>query len=138
MFGGADSRAAALVPTSIEIRDNHFFKPLSLIPTKYSMKNLLEFKAGRRVLVAGNIFENNPLKKKTSAAFPANFAKWTFSRNVIVDAPAGSYPAGNFFPSTVAADRFANYAGGNYALAADGPYKNAGTDRTDIGANDPP
>ena len=31
LFGGADSREAALVPPDIEIRDNHFFKPLSLI-----------------------------------------------------------------------------------------------------------
>ena len=68
------------------------------------------------------------------AALTADFANWTFSRNVIVDAPAGSYPAGNFFPTTVAAVRFANYAGGNYALAANSPYQNAGTDSTDIGA----
>src|SRR6516162_5449183 len=59
MFGGADSRAPALVPTSIEIRNNHFYKPLTLIPTKYAMKNLLEFKAARRVLVTGNTFENS-------------------------------------------------------------------------------
>jgi hypothetical protein len=64
-----------------------------------------------------------------------NFINWTFSKNVIVGAPAGAYPPGNFFPSAMTAVRFANYAGGNYTLAADSPYKNAATDGTDIGAN---
>ena len=68
-------------------------------------------------------------------ALNANFTNWTFSRNVMVDAQASAYPEGNFFPSGVAAVRFANLAGGNYILAADSPYKHAGTDGTDIGAN---
>jgi hypothetical protein len=51
---------------------------------------------------------------------------------------AGAYPAGNFFPADVTALRFVNYAGGNYALAANSPYKHAATDGTAIGANDPP
>jgi len=71
-------------------------------------------------------------------ALNTNFTNWTFSRNVLVDAPAGAYPAGNFFPAGVAAVRFANQAGGNYTLAADSPYKNAGTDGMDIGANGVP
>ena len=271
-FGGADSAQAALVPTSIEIRNNHFYKPLSLIPTQYPMKNLLEFKAARRVLVTGNVFENNPAKGQNGFALlitprnqgghapwsvtadiaivgntfinvgsgfniaggdnihpslpterilvrdnivgvsglngadgrafqffgggsdytvthntiintalpPAHlvsdvasagylpkinnfvftnnlstftrygffgstvgegtralntyFSNWTFSRNVLVGRPAGSYPAGNFFPVNVAAVDFVNYAGGNYALAANSPYNNAGTDGADIGA----
>jgi hypothetical protein len=272
MFGGADSRQTALVPTSIEIRNNHFYKPLSLIHTKYQIKDLLEFKAARRVLVAGNIFENMPagfalpitprnqngtapwsvtsdiaivgnrfinvaggfnilgrdnihpsqltervlirdnivgvtglrvfqflsggsdyivdhntvihapppgasyLGLADSAApnpkinnfvftnnlatpsaygfvglgggegtrgLNANFTNWTFSRNVLVGRPAGDYPARNFFPVNVAAVRFVNYAGGNYALAdnvalaENSPYENAGTDGMDIGAHDP-
>jgi hypothetical protein len=271
LFGGADSRAATLVPTNIEIRDNHFYKQLSLIPTKYPMKNLLEFKAARRVLVTGNTFENNPAKSQPGFALvvtPANqggtapwtvtsdiaivdnrfinvgsgfniagkigstlmtqrilirdnivgvtgldgadarafqffaggsdytvthntiintalppahmvsdlvmaaytpkmnnfvftnnlstltsygffgagvsegtralntyFANWTFSRNVLVGKLAANYPAGNFFPANVAAVGFVNYAGGNYALAANSPYKSAGTDGMPIGAN---
>jgi hypothetical protein len=271
LFGGADSRAAALVPTSIEIRNNHFYKPLSLIATKYAVKNLLEFKAARRVLVTGNTFENNPAKSQNGFALlitPRNqgskapwsvtsdiaivdnrfinvgsglnimghdyiypsqltqrllvrdniigitglngangwaflfidggsdytinhntiinttvapaatpdvamtdsapkinnfvftnnlsthtaygffgsgagegtralntyFTNWTFSKNVLVGRPAATYPAGNFFPATLAAVSFANYAGGNYALAANSPYNNAGTDGMDIGA----
>ena len=274
MFGGADSYAATLVPTSIEIRDNHFFKPLSLITSTYAVKNMLELKAARRVLVTGNIFENNPAKSQNgftvvitprnqngaapwsvtadiavlgnrfvnigsgfnllgrdnihpsaltqhvlirnnlmemtslngaagiafqflgggsdylidhntiintggpvprelglgdtastkvanlvftnnlstyssygffasgsgqgTAALTTDFVNWTFSHNVIIGAPAANYPAGNYFPAGVATVRFMSYAGGNFALAAGSPYKNAAIDRTDIGANDPP
>lgn len=272
LIGGADSRAPALVPTSIEISNNHFYKQLALIPTKYPMKNLLELKAARRVLVTGNTFENNPNKSQNGFALvisprnqngaaswtvtsdiaiidnrfinvgcglniaghdnihpslttarvlirdnivgvtglnnadgrafqfiaggsdytithntiintampPAHsvsdvamvdstpkvsnfvfinnlatptsygffgsgvgegtralnsfFNNWTFTKNVLVGKGAGGYPAGNFFPSSVAAVDFVNYAGGNYALAAGSPYNNAGTDGADIGA----
>src|SRR5215469_4148285 len=88
LFGGADSRAATLVPTSIEIRDNHFYKPLALIPTRYPMKNLLEFKAARRVLVIGNTFENNPAKSQNGFALlitPSNQggkAPWTVTSDI--------------------------------------------------------
>jgi hypothetical protein len=58
MFGGADSKAASLVPADIEIRGNHFFKPLSWMGSNWSVKNLLEFKVGKRVLVSGNLFQN--------------------------------------------------------------------------------
>jgi hypothetical protein len=272
MFGGADSRDPALVPADIEIRDNYFFKPLSLLATKNTIKNLLEFKSAKRVLVTGNVFQNNPLSAQQGFAIlvtPRNggkapwsvtsdieitgntlinvgsgfniagmttpptlmterilirnnivgvsglngasgrafqfvagggdytvdhntiinssssptstvgfaeskrgkinnlvftnnlgtrtawgffgtgvgegtrpldtyFTNWTFSKNVLVDRPAGVYPAGNYFPADVTAVHFANYAGGNYTLAADSPYKNAGTDGTDIGANGTP
>src|SRR5215469_8532168 len=89
LFGGADSREPGLVPTSIEIRDNHFYKPLSLIPTRYAMKNLLEFKAARRVLVAGNIFENNPAKSQNGFALlitPRNGgrAPWTVTSDIAI------------------------------------------------------
>jgi len=271
MFGGGDSRAATLVPTSIEIRNNHFYKPLTLITSKYAVKNLLEFKAARRVLVTGNTFENSPTKSQTgfallitpnnggsapwtvtsdiaivdnkfinvgsginfqglgtgsptllsarilvrdniicvsrlnggggrafqfidggsdytithntiidtapAAMYPdpyvglvdsnrkitnfvftnnlatfttygffgsgvgegtralnGDFTSWTFSRNVIVGRPVAYYPAGNFFPATTAAVGFVNYTGGNYTLAANSPYNNAGTDGMDIGA----
>ena len=269
LFGGADSRDAALVPSDIEIRNNYFFKPLSLIATRCNVKNLLEFKAAQRVVATGNTFENNPGKSQqgfallitprnqngnapwsattdiaitgnmfvnvgsginisgrddlapsqlsqrllirdniigvsglnsggrafqtvwggsdytidhntlivTGGASPnvmmadtaktkvnnftftnnlatrtaygffgagvdqgtvalnANYTNWVFSKNVLVDAPAARYPAGNFFPSGVAAVRFVSYAGGNFTLAADSPYKSAGTDGKDIGAD---
>jgi hypothetical protein len=55
------------VASDIEIRKNHFFKPerwaragVTLPPApQWSVKNSLEFKSARRVLVTGNVFENN-------------------------------------------------------------------------------
>jgi len=276
MFGGADSHASTLVPTSIEISGNYFYKSLAMIPSKYPMKSLLEFKAARRVLVTGNTFENNPAKSQDgfallitprnqsgtapwtvtsdiaivdnrfinvgsgfnvmgrdwpnqslrterilirdnivgvtalnnadgrafqfisggsdytinhntiintalrpahllsdlamvqttykinnfvfinnistptdwgffgstvgegTAALNTYFSNWTFSRNVIVGKAASAYPAGNFFPADIAAVHFVNYTGGNYALAANSPYKNAGTDGMDVGVDDLP
>ncbi|HEX8719522.1 MAG TPA: DUF4214 domain-containing protein [Pyrinomonadaceae bacterium] len=66
IFGGATPAVAGLIPTDIEIRRNHFFKPLSwrqgdpsYAGTRWSVKNLLELKSARRVVIEGNVFENN-------------------------------------------------------------------------------
>jgi hypothetical protein len=59
MFGGADSRSEAMNPADIEICKNHFFKPLAWKDESWTVKNLFELKSGDRVLVAGNVFENN-------------------------------------------------------------------------------
>src|SRR6185369_5563120 len=66
IFGGADPKVPNLVPSDIEIRQNHFFKPLtwkaddpSYAGNHWSVKNLLEFKNAARVLVRCNVFENN-------------------------------------------------------------------------------
>ena len=66
MFGGADPAIRGLVPSDIEIRGNHLFKPLSWRPgnpgftgVQWTVKNLLEFKNAQRVLVEGNVLENN-------------------------------------------------------------------------------
>jgi hypothetical protein len=57
MFGGSTASITNVVPSDIEIRRNHFFKPLSWNGT-WPVKNLLEFKIGQRVLVEGNLMEN--------------------------------------------------------------------------------
>lgn len=59
MFGGAPPSSPAIVPSDIEIRGNHFYKPLAWKALSWSVKNLLEFKDAQRALVEGNIFENN-------------------------------------------------------------------------------
>ena len=60
MFGGADPSIQNLVPSDIEIVGNHFNKPLAWQdPQGYVIKNLFELKNARRVLVEGNVFENN-------------------------------------------------------------------------------
>ncbi|MBC7932686.1 MAG: hypothetical protein H7Z38_19160 [Rubrivivax sp.] len=65
MFGGAMPGVAGLVPSDIEIRRNHFFKPLSwrrgdpsYAGTRWSVKNLFELKSARRVVFEGNLLEN--------------------------------------------------------------------------------
>lgn len=59
MSGGADSRLVDTVPSDIEIRRNHFAKPLAWMNERWAVKNLLELKTGRRVLIEGNVFENS-------------------------------------------------------------------------------
>jgi len=66
MFGGADPSIPDLVPSDIEIRGNHLFKPLSwkighptYAGTPWSVKNTFELKNARRVLAEGNLLENN-------------------------------------------------------------------------------
>jgi hypothetical protein len=66
MFGGADPKIQGLVPSDIEIRRNHLFKPLTWFPgdqtfagVQWTVKNLLELKNAQRVLIEGNLLENN-------------------------------------------------------------------------------
>jgi PKD repeat protein len=63
------------------------------------------------------------------------FPSTVFSKNVLVAGPSSAYPAGNFFPESLSQVGFVDYAGGNYRLAPSSPYKNAGTDGRDIGAD---
>ncbi|MFL5575234.1 MAG: hypothetical protein ACJ79S_04625 [Gemmatimonadaceae bacterium] len=59
MFGGADPAIAALSPADIEIRHNHFFKPLAWKDSGWVAKNLFELKNAQRLLVEGNVMENS-------------------------------------------------------------------------------
>ena len=67
LFGGG---GATKTPADIEIRKNHFFKPLLWMPKApgfiggvsgdpFVVKNHFELKNAQRVLLEGNIFENN-------------------------------------------------------------------------------
>jgi hypothetical protein len=65
MFGGADPTIRDLVPSDIEIRRNHLFKPPSWRPgsqspgtPQWTVKNLLELKNAQRVIIEGNLLEN--------------------------------------------------------------------------------
>jgi len=273
MFGGADPAVQDLVPADVVVRHNHFFKPLSwriedpsYAGTPWSVKNLFELKNARRVIVEGNVFENDWTMAQTATAilftvrnqegtapwsqidhvvfrnnivrhtgsglsvlgydgnFPSqqtnnvtvrnnllydlNASTWggfgafvlmlngtrdvilehntvfqsqhviladllpnsgfafrnniaphndygvfgsgrapgndsltayfpgaEFRRNVIPGAPAAFYPADNFYPGTLSDVRFVDVAGGNYRLSGLSPYRNGGTDGTDVGAN---
>jgi hypothetical protein len=65
-FGGADPRIQGLVPSDIEIRQNHLSKPLAWKQgepghdgSAWVVKNLFELKNARRVLVDGNVMEHS-------------------------------------------------------------------------------
>jgi hypothetical protein len=65
IFGGSDPTIPGLVPSDIEIRGNTFAKNPRWIPgnskydsSRWTMKNLLELKNARRVLVEANVFED--------------------------------------------------------------------------------
>ncbi|HKG12854.1 MAG TPA: DUF4214 domain-containing protein, partial [Pyrinomonadaceae bacterium] len=107
MFGGAQPSVAGLVPSDIEVRRNHFFKPLSwrqgepsYAGTRYSVKNLFELKSARRVMVEGNVFENSwgdvnwgygtiNLTVRGDSGPQATLEDVTITNNVIKHAPNG-------------------------------------------------
>ncbi len=102
MFGGADPRIQGLTPTDIEIRRNHFLKPLEWKTSNaWTVKNLFELKNSRRVLVEDNIFENNWTDAQTGFAIvlksinDGGRCTWcvteqvTFRYNKIINSPGG-------------------------------------------------
>ena len=66
-FGGVDPGIPNLVPSDIEIRGNHFFKPAAWKGV-WLVKNLFELKNAQRVLVEGNIFQHNWLDGQGGSA----------------------------------------------------------------------
>ncbi|REJ70329.1 MAG: right-handed parallel beta-helix repeat-containing protein [Planctomycetota bacterium] len=66
LFGGSNLTLGPFVPSYILIRGNSISKPNSwrsdhpdFAGTEWTVKNLIEFKAGRNVIVDGNVVENN-------------------------------------------------------------------------------
>jgi hypothetical protein len=101
MFGGADPTISGLVPSDIEITANNFFKPEAWRSQGWSVKNLLELKNARRVLIDGNVLEQNWASAQTGFAVlftPRNQdggAPWsavqdvTFSNNAVRNVGSG-------------------------------------------------
>jgi hypothetical protein len=101
MFGGADPTVSGLVPSDIEITANNFFKPEAWRSQGWSVKNLLELKNARRVLIDGNVLEQNWAGSQTGFAVlftPRNQdggAPWstvqdvTFSNNAVRNVGSG-------------------------------------------------
>ena len=70
------------------------------------------------------------------------FSTYVFSQNAIIGSSLASkpsdWPAGNYFPANPAAVQFTNFDnanGGNYQLLPASPYRNAGSDGKDLGAD---
>jgi hypothetical protein len=89
MFGGADPTIKGLVPSDIEVRGNHITRPLAW-KKKWQVKNLFEVKNVQRLLVEGNVFENNWADAQDGFAFvikaenQSGFAPWTTAQDVII------------------------------------------------------
>jgi hypothetical protein len=92
MFGGATPRIPNLVPADITIRRNLFTKNLQwrgAVGTKPVVKNLLELKNARRVLIEGNRFEYSWAQDQKGYAMlltPVNngSAPWTAVQDITV------------------------------------------------------
>jgi hypothetical protein len=91
MFGGNDPKIANLVPSDITIRRNHFSKPRSWQQSgQWLVKNLLELKNARRVLIEGNVLEHSWKDGQTGFAIllsPRNqggTAPWTIVSDVTI------------------------------------------------------
>jgi hypothetical protein len=80
--------------------------------------------------VGGDGTYGNPLLT-LSTYFPGAI----FSKNVLVGGTAAKYPATNYFPGTMSQVGFVALTSGNYRLASTSPYRNAGTDGRDLGAD---
>ena len=102
MFGGVDPRISGLVPSDITIVGNHFIKPLAWKSSgAWTVKNLLEIKNGQRILIRGNLFENNWAHAQTGFAIlfksanQSGACNWcvaqdiTFEFNKIMNSPGG-------------------------------------------------
>ena len=119
MFGGADPSIADLVPSDIEIKRNHFSKPLSwrigdssYAGAPWTVKNLLELKNAQRVVIDGNLLENCWAHAQTGYAVlftPRNqggTAPWSvvqdvqFSNNIVRHTAHGMNVSGRDSPNT--------------------------------------
>ena len=85
----------------------------------------------------GCAVSGNPL-----ASFNACWNGYTAGPNAVIGINMSStnanWPAGNMFPATWTAVQFANFNnanGGDYTLLPSSPYKNAGSDGKDLGAD---
>lgn len=117
MFGGALPAIANLIPSNIEIRRNYFFKPLSWKvghPTyagiHWTVKNLLEFKNARNVIVDGNVFENSwtdgqigygvlfTVRSEDGKAPWATVENISFTNNIVKNTEQGLQLLGSDYP----------------------------------------
>ena len=112
MFGGSDPGIPNLVPSDITIRGNHFYKNPSWKGV-WTVKNLLELKSARRLLIENNVFENNWADAQTGMAIVIKSANdggsgpWqgttdvAFRYNIVRNSPQGLNISAHPEPNTV-------------------------------------
>lgn len=105
LYGGDTVTVDGGVPTNIEVRRCYFYKRPAWKPNPdplYNIKNLIEFKTGRRVYLAGNVFENhwigadagqpNAININTIAEFGSPWSvneDIVFENNKVFEIPSG-------------------------------------------------
>ena len=99
MFGGGEPALAGVTPSDITIAGNYISRPVQWRGV-WPVKNLLELKTGRRVLIFGNILENNWLSQQVGYAIllkpgseniktPAITADVTITNNIVRHSAGG-------------------------------------------------
>jgi hypothetical protein len=117
MFGGDDTPIAQMVPHDIEIRNNHFFKPLNWKngDPSYNMyvgtKNMLELKCAIRVLIEDNLFENFWVEVQGMAVTMTPRSQY------------GTNPWNRITDVTFRRNRFVNNTGGGLCIQGDDNYQ---------------
>ena len=108
MIGGADPGIPNLVPSDIEIRRNHMFKPMSwkvgdpsYAGKHWTVKNIFELKNAKNVVIDGNVFENcwtdaqdgKPIlftvRNQECSAPWSTIENITFTNNIVSNAEGG-------------------------------------------------
>jgi len=143
------------VPTLQQVDFNHLtgFPPTTLLNvgdfttsdpkiSNFTFNNSIVNAAAYPVWSTGGGSTNCAYYDKPITTFSACFNPYYFTNDALIavppNSPSSSWPVGNFFPLNAAAVGFLNYnngIGGNYQLQSTSPYKNAGTDGKDLGAD---
>jgi hypothetical protein len=87
--------------------------------------------------LTGNVNGNMCTGSTNSLFLDSCLGPYTFTHNVLISG-SNDWPSGNFSPANASAVGFVNYKagdGGDYHLLPSSPYKNAGTDGKDLGAD---
>ena len=69
IIGGADPSIKGMTPSDLQFLNNTITRPMSWRGGPWTVKNLLELKHARRVVVRGNVFSNNWAHAQTGFAF---------------------------------------------------------------------
>jgi hypothetical protein len=89
VFGGGSATIQNLSPSDVTLRGNHIMRPASW-KNVWQVKNLLETKHVKRILVEGNVFENNWADAQAGFAFVLksenqnNDNPWTTTSDVTI------------------------------------------------------
>lgn len=90
------------------------------------------------ILQGGWVSQENPDRYGTAALNDFAGSTWEFNKNVIQGPSASGanpHPSTSSYISSISSVNFINASADNYILSSSSPYKNAGTDGKDIGAD---